>query len=345
MTNARRWSSMPICAVCVAILISGSTSFSRTVRAAGLCLTYRVDATETKQAFLRSLKVRIRQHLRKARIEKTFVRVNNQSVYIDVSDKAGGLAAMSALRQMILLVPAERGSDISVVAKELELVVSLTRPTVDDLIERTMAGTVEYVRAKLRLAGLSNFSVRRSGNTKLQVRLKQVNSLEVFQHMRVFTYHPHVHVKAYLGLLRSSFSTTNPDYDKSLSTYPTFKRSRMPIREYVPAVRSIVAVGEHIASATLDRAHPRQPAIRLQFLSHGAARLKRATSRHIGRYFAFVIGKEIVSTLPIRALNATGVIYLHPHVSLRNARKIVASIRLSFGVGRLHLVESKACLG
>ncbi|HEX2150540.1 MAG TPA: protein translocase subunit SecD, partial [Stellaceae bacterium] len=310
------WKIILICAICAAgVLLVIPNLFTERQLAAlpswipqkqvslgldlrgGSYLLLEVDVAAAERERLNSVEETVRNALRDARIGYTGLSVQDNAIAVTIRDLAQIAAARQALERLDSDLAVEIGADGAGTIRFRQAARDARR-------RQAVEQSVEIIRRRIDETGTKEPTIQRQGEDRILVQLPGVDNPE--------------HVKALLGrTAKLTFQLVDTNVNPEDA-----RRGRLPPGdELLPAqdersgpaqyvVRKRVMVGGDMLVDAQATFQDNEPVVSFKFDTVGARRFGDATRENVGKPFAIVLDKKVISAPVIREpiLGGSGII-------------------------------------
>jgi preprotein translocase subunit SecD len=245
-----------------------------------------VDSVITER--LDSLADTIREALLAEKIRYTGLGVKGQTVQLTVRDLDKQSRAMEIIRKS--------DNDLVVTGQDGFISVAYSEKAMRDLKSSVVQQSLQVLLTRVDETGTREPTIQRQGEDRILVQLPGINDPEqakrIFSKTAKMTFHL-FHPDA------ASFRPGDRVPANAILLPSSEKRNGKPVRMYL--LRKRVAVsGESLVNAQPTTNRNGQVVVSFRFDSHGAKRFGDITAANVGKPFAIVLDKEVISAPVIR---------------------------------------------
>ncbi|MEZ5842135.1 MAG: protein translocase subunit SecD [Hyphomicrobiaceae bacterium] len=355
MLHFPRWKLIAIVAACLAALVTAlPNAFTKEQVASwpswmpkrqvplgldlrgGAHLLLSMDVDELKKDMVDTLRGDVRQKLRESRIGVVGTGLAGGGVQVRIAkpeDMEKALAALRTLSQPLSIVVGSESQTLNVQQVGNESIrLSITEGGIRQRITDAIGAAIETVRRRVDPAGNTEATITRQGTDRILVQVPGVTNT--------------AELKARLGqAARLTFHDVHPDIYSSSprapAGYTALPSKEDPGRFYLVRSEPVVR-GDELADAqgTFD-SRTNEPIISFRFNQSGARKFGKYTSENVGRPFAIVLDKQVLSAPVIREPILGGSGQISGSFTPESANNLAINLRSGALPATLTIVEER----
>lgn len=294
----------------------------------GAHLVLEVDSRALIKEKIELLMTDTRTMLREVNLRPKAVRIVGESVVISPVKAEDGTAILKELRKMNVGGMGGFGANVPTYAFATQpngdIAITLTPEGLTRNIGSAVDQSLEIVRNRIDEVGVAEPTIQKVGNDRILVQLPGVQDSSRIRELLGSTAKMTFHLMAEGG----AGSISYPDVDGSGMTYN---------------VRAIPALGgEHLvdAQATIDP-QSGQPTVSFRFDGTGARIFGRITQQNIGKPFAIVLDKKVLSAPVIQSAILGGSGVITGNFTMQEAATLSALLRAGALPAPLTVIEER----
>ncbi len=298
----------------------------------------RANLVSEKQATLES---DIRSVLRDAKIGYRMAKSGDNAVNVTLRDPAQRAEAINAFEPVIAPVAAGLFGSTSV--KPIDLTepgdgvirLELNAAGIDNSVSHAVTQSVEVITKRINELGTTESTVQRQGDDRILVQypgLKDPQRLkEIIGQTAKLTFH----------LVSTEMPVADAISGRPPAGTEVLYEDTDPPVPYLIETRAVVE-GENLTNATaaFDQ-RSNEPIITFQFDSKGATRFCQVSSANVGRPFAIVLDKQVLSAPVIREAICGGSGQISGNFSVESANDLAVLLRAGALPAKLDFIEER----
>jgi len=307
----------------------------------GSHLLLKVSTDEIVKETLESVRDDARSRLRKAKIGYTGLNVQKNIVRVRVRKTEDLDRAYAVLRKIIQplagsVFTGAGGADLEV-AKDASGAITLT-PTTPALTERinsAMAAAMETIRRRVDEMGTTEPNIQRQGVDRILVQVPGLDDPQQLKNIIGKTAKLSFHsVHATITASEAKATTRPPGFD----IYPSKDGFA---REYLLNKRAVVSGEDLVDSQPGFDQRTNEPIVSFRFNSKGSRRFGKWTQNNVGRPFAIVLDKEVISAPVVREAILGGTGQISGSFTVEGANNLAILLRSGALPATITVVEER----
>ncbi len=283
----------------------------------------------------------VRRLLRDAKIEYSGLSAGAQNVRVKINDAAKAADAKTALASLLAPANATLFGSGNVVEVEItddgagQLDLTLTDAGINYRVSSAAAQSIEVVGRRVNELGTTEPLIQRQGDDRILV---QVPGLEDPQRLKDILGQT---AKLTFQMVDESMSAEDALNGRPPSGSEVLYSQDDPPRPYLIETRVIVS-GENLvdAQAAFDQ-QTSEPLVSFRFDTKGAQRFGQTTQQSVGKPFAIVLDKEVISAPVIREPILQGTGQISGNFSVEGANDLAVLLRAGALPATLTVIEER----
>lgn len=307
----------------------------------GSHILMRVDRADLQAGKLAALEDDIRRSLREAKIGYRMAKSGSGAISVTIRDEgemdpaktalepltravAGGLFGQAAISEVAISEPSQ-----GVIRMEL------TEAGIDNAVSRAVTQSIEVIAKRINELGTSEPIVQRQGADRILVQFPGLDDPQRLKDLIGQTAKLTFHLVSNEMSVQDALTSRPP-----AGTEILYEESDPPV-PYLLEVRSVVE-GENLtdAQAGFDQ-QTNEPIITFRFDSKGATRFCQASSANVGRPFAIVLDKDVLSAPVIREPICGGSGQISGNFTVESANDLAVLLRAGALPAKLDFIEER----
>jgi protein-export membrane protein SecD len=311
----------------------------------GAYILTSMDMDELKKKWFDNITDQVREKLRKeAKVGYSSIGASANGVSVRLAKPEDMDAALKAIRPIAqpgLGFGAAPDLDIKSDAATGTITITPTEAAIRERVTQAIATAVEILRIRLDPAGTKEFAIQRQGNDRILVQAPGVESDADLKSIEALikaggslTFH----------LLHPSMSAEEVAQagGKAPAGFDLLPSSEHPGVSYLIDKRILVD-GSDLADAQpgFDSTHTNEPIVNFRFNQRGAAKFGKITQDNVGRPFAMVLDKKVISAPVIREPILGGTGQISGNFTPESANQLAVLLRSGALPAGLNVVEER----
>jgi preprotein translocase subunit SecD len=210
------------------------------------------------------------------------------------------------------------------------------------MVERTTQAvqqSIEVVRRRIDETGTQEPTIQRQGEDRILVQLPGVDDPDRIKRLLGQTAQLNFHMVDHETSLADALAGRLPPGSTILPSANELRADGSPLR-YVLRSRAMVS-GEMLTDATATFDQSGQPVVSLRFNAAGARLFGEATSQNVGRRFAIVLDRQVISAPVIREAILGGVGQISGQFTVQTANDLAVLLRAGALPAPLVILEER----
>lgn len=204
---------------------------------------------------------------------------------------AEAMEIIRGLAQPVQTITGGLSDDIEVSSNGNILIITLSEAEKIRTDERTMAQSLEIIRRRVDEAGTREPTIQRQGTNRVLIQVPGIGSAQELKEL--------IGTPAALTFQDVAGTTSDPNASAGLGNelVPALEDEAL----FYILVRNAVVTGEELVDAQPSFDQNGRPAVNFRFNTSGARKFGQYTAENIGRPFAIVLDKEVISAPVIQS--------------------------------------------
>jgi SecD/SecF fusion protein len=283
----------------------------------------------------------IRSVLRDAKIGYRLAKSGDMAVNITLRDQAQVQEAETALKPLTAAVASGLFGQGAVAPAELSepsqgvLRLELTEQGIDNAVSQAVTQSVEVVTKRINEMGTTESTVQRQGNDRILVQYPGLQDPQRLKQIIGQT------AKLTFHLVSNEMSVQEAITGRPPAGTEVLYENTDPPQGYLVETRSVVD-GENLvdAQAGFDQ-RTNEPIITFRFDTKGATRFCQVSSSNVGRPFAIVLDKDVLSAPVIREAICGGSGQISGNFTVESANDLAVLLRAGALPAKLDFIEER----
>lgn len=311
----------------------------------GAHLLYQMDEKELVQDWLKNIRGDVRDVLRKARIGYTGLRVSlpNKTVGVRIRDEVNFDKAFTVLRDLSvplsggLVFAGQQGNNLDVTRGDGgQILLKITDQGLFLRIGSAIEASIETVRRRIDAFGTTEPTIQRQGRDRILVQVAGIKDVTRLKALVGETGKLEFRmVDTTSNLQQAQQSGRAPPGTELIQSEDGFSSA------YLLKSRALVT-GENLVDAQpgFDQ-RTNEPVVTFRFDTAGARRFGRATQANVGRPFAIVLDKKVISAPVIREPILGGTGQISGNFTVAEANDLSVLLRSGALPAKLTILEER----
>ena len=299
-----------------------------------------VDTNAVRKEQLEALRDEVRRVLRDARIGYTGLVVRGTTVEVRIREAAQADQALTKLRELsqplggILAASGQTSLDVSSDGTLIRLAV--TNPAILERVRQAVEQSIQIVERRINELGTVEPLIQREGNDRILVQVPGLQDPGRLKDLLGKTAKLDFHMVDTNVSAEQALQGRLPPEDEVL--YGTGAEARLP---YVLEKRVLVSGGDLTdAQAGFDQ-RTNEPIVSFRFNTSGARKFAEATQQNVGKPFAIVLDRQVISAPVIREPITGGSGQISGNFTVQSANDLAILLRAGALPAPLTIIEER----
>jgi len=296
----------------------------------GSHLLLEVDSQAVIREYLESIVDTMRIELRKARIRYSGLGVTEDGTKVTIKDSEKVDEARALLREIDPSAQATTSGD--------QVILTLTKQAIRDRRTSAVQQSIEIVRRRVDETGTREPTIQRQGEDRILVQLPGVDDPDRIKRLLGKTAKMSFHLVDQRNSVESAMAGRIPPGSWLLPSDDKDEQGRM----YLIRKRVMVSGDTLIDSQPSYDSRTSEPVVNFRFDTAGAKRFGSATSKHVGKLFAIVLDRKVISAPVIREPILGGSGQISGSFSIQEAQDLSLLLRAGALPAPLKILEERS---
>ncbi len=296
----------------------------------GSHLLLEVDSRAVIREYLEAMVDTMRIELRKARIRYSGLGVSEDGAKVTIKEAAKLDQARSLLRQIDPSTQATTSGD--------QVILTLSKRAMRDRKASAVQQSIEIVRRRVDETGTREPTIQRQGEDRILVQLPGVDDPDRIKRLLGKTAKMSFHLVDQRNSVESAMAGRIPPGSWLLPSDDEDQQGRM----YLIRKRVMVSGDTLVDSQPSYDSRTNEPVVNFRFDSAGAKRFGSATSKNVGKLFAIVLDRKVISAPIIREPILGGTGQISGSFTIQGAQDLALLLRAGALPAPLKILEERS---
>ncbi|MBC8337439.1 MAG: protein translocase subunit SecD [Alphaproteobacteria bacterium] len=296
----------------------------------GSHLLLEVDSRTVVREYLEAMVDSMRIELRKARIRYSGLGITGDGAEVRIKDTAKLDEARKLLREIDPNAAATTDGD--------KIVLTLSEQALRDRKSSAVQQSIEIVRRRVDETGTREPTIQRQGDDRILVQLPGVDDPDRIKRLLGKTAKMSFHLVDQRNSVESAMAGRIPPGSWLLPSDDKDEQGRM----YLIRKRVMVSGDTLVDSQPSYDSRTNEPVVTFRFDSAGAKRFGSATSKNVGKLFAIVLDRKVISAPVIREPILGGSGQISGSFSIQGAQDLALLLRAGALPAPLTILEERS---